>query len=295
MQRSEERTCCFEVSTPDNRSMIFQAETEEELLAWIRVFENAKTHALDNSQNAKAKPEVKAEMLVVEDKLEYPTAELEELARNVDGVLLMSCPYTLPTTSDEENVGGRLYYTLNSIHLVPFVEKDQRLMFPLSSIKALELKRESLYPQLIIETKEKTLQLALMATVEESNMVERLPQAIFKYGNDPQDLIDRLYHQNGKSFQNGGEEDDSNVEGYDMRIPPEIPDSPVSLPEIPGGVVELKELDAKINLPAHVLFEMLFVKNELMAQLHTKRRSLDLEIGEWSTQPPEPQSIKILT
>ena len=288
--------------------MVFQAETEDDLLAWIRVFENAKNHAMSNSQNQPTPP-TKVEEAPMKEQIVYPTPEMDALARNVASeVLLMSCPYTLPSeeiSDSTKTAGGRLYYTLQNIHLVPFVQGNAPSIIPLSSVKQLELKREDrLYPLLQIEGKgegkgegkDRMLEMVLMATPEESDLLEQLPQAIGRYGSDAQDLLDRLYRQNGKILQAEDPNESTNVQGYDLRVPQEITmNGSAPLPQVPEGTVEQKEVDFKLNLPAHVVFEMLFVKPQVLTQLHDKRRSLDVEIGEWSTQPPQTQSTKSIT
>jgi hypothetical protein len=126
--KTEERSCCFEVSTPDNRTMVFQAENELELLDWVRVFENAKSHALlkttpaasislssSTSLSGSNVPSSSAASIVtpVEEKenlsstfpidtieeepgaalIEYPNKELKELSKYVRNVLLVSVPF----------------------------------------------------------------------------------------------------------------------------------------------------------------------------------------------------------
>jgi hypothetical protein len=118
----------LEVSTPDNRTMVFQAENELELLDWVRVFENAKSHALlkttpaasisfssSTSLSGSNVPSSSATSIVtpVEEKenlsatfpidtieeepgaalIEYPNKELQELSKNVRNVLLLSVPF----------------------------------------------------------------------------------------------------------------------------------------------------------------------------------------------------------
>ena len=171
--------------------MVFQAENELELLDWVRVFENAKSHALLKTTpalsasissttlsapssgvasvaiTAEEKENLTFPIETIEEEppsslIEYPNKELEEFSKNRQDTLLLTAPFNYMdniTASIEEggSRGGRMYVTDKEIILSEYdfsKEDGNETKIPWIQIKEIKIERENpaiLYPKLVIK------------------------------------------------------------------------------------------------------------------------------------------------
>lgn len=278
--KTEERNCCFEISTPDNRTMVFQAENELELLDWIRIFENAKSHALLTTKNANINAIDDSSNgdndLIVEKEenveLKYPTKELKEFSKNVKNTLLLTFPYNLV---NDHQTSGRVYFTNKEILLFPFsTEQENTNLIEWDKVRDLKLETIGLYPRLKISTSSGSVEITALIK-EEKKILDKMFALVKKYSNsDPQELLNRLYDSNGANVEEEEELEGLELENinvgskkrdYDFTIPKDISSSeiPLEIPDYDKNLYDTRELDIKINLPVHILFQVLFLQDKV--------------------------------
>lgn len=289
LYESVERACCFEVSTPQ-RSFIFQAISEDDLMDWLRVFENAKNAAMKptainspREQRLTAKPAI----------IQIPEGIPEQLKT-------LSLRYTKQLVFASEHVlfdgrCGLLMATIdtldhdnNSIDWVE-VEKFEVNTAILSSTVMVHLRNRQVdAPQgriieiVFLDAKQHQQQANQFADLarllsgprKSVSSVEQVVDALYKTGNGAQDT-DAL----PIGLQN--DEQSLALQTYPADFQhPTSQEIEQMVKSVPSEDLEGQELDFTAHLPANVLFEALYKdpQGALFRVLHERLKNTQFKI-----------------
>lgn len=292
LYESVERACCFEVSTPQ-RSFIFQAISEDDLMDWLRVFENAKNSAI----NTPLSPTKTAQSQL--QKIETVEGVPESLKR-------ISEHHNLPLIFAYDHVlfdghCGSLMGTMEAIYggdkivNVKWVEVDRFDLSTSSTQKVLSTtltlhlrNRQVDSPQgriievLFLDTKQHSQQAQQFAELA------RLLSGPRKSVSTVEEIVDLLYNKNSSDADAINANDETQqqlLSSYpsDFEAP-----TPKQMEELFKQFVfsyqqdlDSQELDFTAHLPASVLFETLYQDPEgaLFKVLHERLGNTNFSIS----------------